>query len=971
MSNYQARRTYEQRLEADLQKANARNRDLAQRLSKQEADQTFLGSENERLSAATSELQVALDTCRAELARQRLAGHRSSGALPAKSNQCARLPPQLAYSAPSTSAANVPVGDSGTGVEPSPPQRLAPALGPSSTRPQPILNAVAEIADLEVEHLDGAVPHSEDAPAAAAPPPRLLSALAQPGSARSMVSFRVSFALPPSKRASHADRDGGFLRQMRRPSAWWQSLRSRRSTSDAVLPHNLPERNAQRRQAFRVGDVHAAGPQLGLDGRSEDDQQLRAAFGSRSPFELARSRSFSVLRRGIRSADHRNVLFDSAKWRSVRRRLSPAANVRTFLLHCIAFAFLALCMVLCVTVTSAKKKSWVEGAVRLAMGVCILVFLMLWSLVIAIDVHVNLAVDRDAARTFLKTLRQALGLTAKKPGRLWRAIVRNALGCSAWVSLDAKSVLSNLLWAFPSSSVMISYRWAPEGDSELPRNTARLINGNLTTHNRAWLDVEELIPGTPTNEAVVAAVREACFRIVFLSAQYLDSANCRVELKTIQEDTTPGRTLFLTYSTHTNEQQEPLCPPSAKVEELRGQGHRIVPIESSMTFGGGELLRALIDSGAMRVLLSERSPRINAQWLATACALCLEPSWGSSLLAGIQRFPHALLLPLFSNLIVYLYLEYYTHDGFDKNEFLNLGRLYLSLKEISLESSSGNSWRADYMAGAIIGFWLVGLIIELYLAVTVMRVLTHVCVPRGTPLKELPDCALLLLVLRKTGLISAPVPVWNVHAPDCGGSLAHLPADAQDPRMHRVLRILAEHGALHLVGQQEAADIAAQAKIDIVSIVDLDECGAQRIPPPSTFECTNWIVAWSVEHTYKELSALSAHDPASALALWTQKVQHTIVAKPKRSEDMLESILCRILQFALTDGYDLGEHGAPLMQKKVHDLQACCKLYPGAEFEVPASDLAAPDAALDAGPKRFMHCLSSLSLESGYSTGST
>ena len=86
------------------------------------------------------------------------------------------------------------------------------------------------------------------------------------------------------------------------------------------------------------------------------------------------------------------------------------------------------------------------------------------------------------------------------------------------------------------------------------------------------------------------------------------------------------------------------------------------------------------------------------------------------------------------------------------------------------------------------------------------------------------------------------------------------------------------------------------------------------------------------------------------------KVEGTIVAKPQRSEDMLESILCCVLRFALTrpehDRARAGAHwhGVNLMQKRVRDKEgmlAAAKLYPGGEFEVDASKLAPPDKTFE------------------------
>jgi len=71
-----------------------------------------------------------------------------------------------------------------------------------------------------------------------------------------------------------------------------------------------------------------------------------------------------------------------------------------------------------------------------------------------------------------------------------------------------------------------------------------------------------------------------------------------------------------------NARREPLTPPEGVCCALRSEGHllRELPVDLD-EFDGGFLMRALIDTGAMATLLKETSPRIKAQWLATATAL--------------------------------------------------------------------------------------------------------------------------------------------------------------------------------------------------------------------------------------------------------------------------------------------------------------------------------------------------------------
>ena len=78
---------------------------------------------------------------------------------------------------------------------------------------------------------------------------------------------------------------------------------------------------------------------------------------------------------------------------------------------------------------------------------------------------------------------------------------------------------------FLSPSPQVSYNWS---ECELPRSLAgHFPDGTV------WLDVNKLVPGTAISDACRAAARSAAFRFVFLSAQYLESKNCRTEFAEI------------------------------------------------------------------------------------------------------------------------------------------------------------------------------------------------------------------------------------------------------------------------------------------------------------------------------------------------------------------------------------------------------------------------------------------------------
>jgi hypothetical protein len=100
--------------------------------------------------------------------------------------------------------------------------------------------------------------------------------------------------------------------------------------------------------------------------------------------------------------------------------------------------------------------------------------------------------------------------------------------------------------------------------------------------------VENLLPGTDTRKAMVAAVRHARFRFVFLSSAYLKSVNCNHELRALRDQ--PGRTLFLVYRReHLNSEGESLAPPAEIVSVLRSEGHlmHLLPADLQNDFDSG------------------------------------------------------------------------------------------------------------------------------------------------------------------------------------------------------------------------------------------------------------------------------------------------------------------------------------------------------------------------------------------------
>ena len=382
---------------------------------------------------------------------------------------------------------------------------------------------------------------------------------------------------------------------------------------------------------------------------------------------MASSRVAYFRRKAWDTSERRSLILNEAR----RRALSSGVNTRAFLVQLLSTFFLAGVMLMTMMTTPLGASS--SGTLRLVVGVAIWLSVLVLQVVGYLDILFNLIEDKETAQHQLRAVRQALFLHSEEPGRLWSAIFRAVRGRGAWVPMTASAILDKLLWGFPAGSIMISYRWGPVGDSELPRKVAKMLNGHRLKR-LAWLDVDELIPGMPCLEAEQEAVSTATFRIVFLSAQYLVSTNCQSELAMLEHE--PGRTLFLVYTSQHSDQGKKLAPPIEATDYLKAQGHLVQNIDSFRVFGPGLLLSTLIESTAMASMLAERSPRINDQWSATARALCERPRLCERLLVAMKRFGYILLIPIIANLGVLIFIDYYVH----KTVTLDLVALHASLR---------------------------------------------------------------------------------------------------------------------------------------------------------------------------------------------------------------------------------------------------------------------------------------------------
>ena len=410
-----------------------------------------------------------------------------------------------------------------------------------------------------------------------------------------------------------------------------------------------------------------------------------------------------------------------------------------------------------------------------------------WQGFAFIDVFFNLVEYRSAAQQALRHIRSALCFNAR-PSSFWRWVEERLFkGRGAFVPKSPDRLLSDFFHGFPANTFFVSYCWAPHGESELPRRVAQryIPEQAPKTPNKAWLDVEQLIPGTPQVQAMISAVKTARFRIVFLSRAYLRSVNCLKEFNALRGE--PGRTLFLVYTTQRNKLGEPLAPPGNLVLQLLEEGHKVHLLREGEEFDQSALLRTLIRTGAMATLLAERSPRINAQWHATAAALCLPRSYRRVVL----RFGHLALQPVVLWLgLMALLNQLARGDATPSGTELREHLLVDSLVQGDAAACPELPRAAWPPVLTLLG---VSLVFDAIFLLQVLLVLPIIVMPSSSELDAVPDVGLLLLILVKLGL-ARRVKVFNCADPSLR---------SDDSKLSRLLRVLQKHGVIEPIDDDE------------------------------------------------------------------------------------------------------------------------------------------------------------------------
>ena len=462
-------------------------------------------------------------------------------------------------------------------------------------------------------------------------------------------------------------------------------------------------------------------------------------------------------------------------------------------------------------------------------------------------------------------------------------------GRGAYVPFGPTKLLSELFYGFPPGSFMVSYNW---DHPDLPRRIAQdLLPERPPAHpNKCWIDVEQLIPGTQIEEACAQAVKAAKLVLVFRTPQYMKSRNCLLELRTLMARNDAHK-CSLVYEYDDLPPPDPQSDPSAEAEAPPDTSGlpRVKRPTTDAPYTAANLLEDLIESGAIRRLLQTRSPRINAQWLATASSLCEMPSYARSLI----RFAHVVLAPIVLSAALYVMMVYVASDELD---IFSLERnLVANLKgECDSGNSTGSSVSTSFGSlsarapQAVLYSLIYSAMLEVLLVCWAAAALPLTQRPLRSKLRGMPDAGLLLLVLRRLKILREPVRVLNLSG---------------DDHIRAALATLAEHSVIELVTELRPEEL-------LLVVLDLDLHAT--VPPSLALRMQAAdaapvkFVAWSVK---LEIEKLKQSEWVKGACIYSKKVEHlhrlvtvdqTIVAEPEQPAEMLEAVLCRILALSLS-----------------------------------------------------------------------
>jgi hypothetical protein len=197
------------------------------------------------------------------------------------------------------------------------------------------------------------------------------------------------------------------------------------------------------------------------------------------------------------------------------------------------------------------------------------------------------------------------------------------------------------------------------------------------------------------------------------------------------------------------------------------------------------LLRVMIDTGALATLLKEVSPRINAQWLATAVALC-EGEYASPC-----RTLYFWMLPavLGCHLLLFVWgLATLTPNGMPYGWRCSDDHVFGQRcpTDNSTLYGAGDDSHERYVQAffSAASAYIIAVVCDVTFLFLASLALPLIRLPlRDSPLRQLPDAGLLVLVLLKLR-ITQYVAATTAHPPTCHLPTAHPSTTSHLPTAH-------------------------------------------------------------------------------------------------------------------------------------------------------------------------------------------
>lgn len=199
-----------------------------------------------------------------------------------------------------------------------------------------------------------------------------------------------------------------------------------------------------------------------------------------------------------------------------------------------------------------------------------------------------------------------------------------------------RALLRLLFSGCGKDELMISYCW---GEAQALAGAPRALAQILPPH-ATWIDVRRLQPGDVRDvcEATAVAARDARLRFVFLSAAYMRSAACQVELREILR-APREEVLFIPLETGFRFEDYPESFGGGALDLELLTTDAIEPTKLSAAW----LLQQLVRTGVMRTFLRRHTPAIYERWRETAEAVLGRVDLWSVLVRRVPSFSLSVL----------------------------------------------------------------------------------------------------------------------------------------------------------------------------------------------------------------------------------------------------------------------------------------------------------------------------------------